>query len=173
MKIPAADLKGPYLDQLMKDKCDIVEYTGSQPLPGMYKMIEKPAALCAAQDQAAHNSATRRREGMRERDANLSGLDERRYGVTGGIRSYERSRGGRRGYEDSRPSRFNPDRYYGGNSETKDDKKEDKLPAGAAQAGGKRKSKKSKKSRRVVDYGSMMLYGGKSRKSKKSKKSRK
>ena len=64
-----------------------------------------------------------------------------------------------------RSSSYNPDRYYGGNSETN--------PTNIVnQEGGK--SKKSKKSRRsVIDYGSIMLYGGKSRKSRKSKKSRK
>ena len=67
-------------------------------------------------------------------------------------------------YRPRRP-RYNPDHYYGGNSETKD--------TVTVQAGGKRKSKKSKKSRRSVEYGSMMLYGGKTKKSKKSKKSRK
>ena len=76
-----------------------------------------------------------------------------------------------------RPS-YNPNRYYGGNSESKEALEKSKDPTYPidAQAGGK--SKKSKKSRRsIVDYGSMMLYGGKQeggkrRKSKKPKKSR-
>ena len=47
----------------------------------------------------------------------------------------------------SRPPRYAPDSYYGGNNETN------------AQSGGKkRKSKKTRRS--IVDYGSMMLYGG-------------
>jgi len=157
---------------LVREQCDIVEFTGSEPIKGMYKMAVKPAS-CAVQDASNKHAAQRLAEGRRE--ANAFGISERneaRYGVSGGIREYDRSRGGRRGYEDSRPSRssrYNPDRYYGGNSETKEDKPP--VPA-AAQAGGK--PKKSKKSRRsVVDYGSMMLYGGKSRKSKKSKKSKK
>ena len=79
-----------------------------------------------------------------------------------------------------RPS-YNPNRYYGGNSESKEALEKSKDPTYPidAQAGGKsKKSKKSKKSRRsIVDYGSMMLYGGKQeggkrRKSKKSKKSK-
>jgi len=74
-------------------------------------------------------------------------------------------------YEPRRMSRrpsYNPDYYYGGNSESK--------PSNIVnQEGGKsKKSKKSKKSRRSnVDYGSIMLYGGKSKKSRKSRKSRK
>jgi hypothetical protein len=84
-----------------------------------------------------------------------------------------------------RPS-YNPSRYYGGNSESKDElEPKNKIDTSVmpmpmpSQAGGKRRSKKSKKSRRSVEYGSMMLYGGADsqaggkRKSKKSKKSRK
>jgi len=65
---------------------------------------------------------------------------------SGGVRRVTPIRGGVKTPEPI-PRKYNPDHYYGGNSENKQD-------------GGKRKSKKSKKSKRVVEYGSMMLYGG-------------
>jgi len=79
----------------------------------------------------------------------------------GGAGRYDSSNGGRMNrhndyddppYRSRRPNHI-PNRYYGGNSNLNEQNSD------IMQKGGKRKSKKSR--RTTVEYGSMMLYGGK------------
>jgi hypothetical protein len=138
-------------------------YDGPQPIPGMYVLAGKPMVACDAIN-AAHNRRERNSRDAYENAETLGDIDRRRYGVEGGktnrYSSVRKSiRGGIRSHMMPRRPSYNPSRYYGGNSETKEDLEKSKLPVNPpVQAGGKRK--KSKKSRRSVDYGSMMLYGG-------------
>lgn len=130
-------------------------YDGPQPISGMYVLADKPVVAC----EALHAAQNRRERNSREFHENwentLGNIDRERYGVEGGKMNRHSIRGGiRQNMKPRRPS-FNPSKYYGGNSETKEDLEKGK---NSVQAGGKRK--KSKKSRRSVDYGSMMLYGG-------------